>query len=219
MFFKKAPKIEYTSEIRDVPPFVSVMIKGGYEIELKAGTEKSRVTVTADGVVLPYVKTYVKDGVLYLENEPGKAFLDASRISMKIECETIREIFLKGAADMHVFDVDTDRLELNLFGAGNINADNIKTKETEVSLKGGSNVGISGVTDTVTIDQAGAGNVDVKNFKAKNASITMGGAGRADIYATDLAVVEIRGVGAVNVHGRPENVKRSVLGIGTVNVV
>lgn len=126
-------------------------------------------------------------GSVQLGTVPGNFDLFVSnacnRSMVAIVLPNIAAISIQGSADVTLFDLEQDELELKVSGSGDIEA--------------------SGKVQHLEIDIAGSGDVDVRELVAQQADISVAGSGDVDAMVKQAVRVRITGSGDVQICGNP----------------
>ncbi len=187
------------TETRDVETFTKIIVKGAVEIDVTAGKRQS-VEVNTDEDFIDKVETYVKNGTLYIDmsEKQRRGFWNNVEIDIKINVENLEGIEVRGAIDGEFHD---------------INADNF-----DIEIKGAADFEIDGKCGSLNLDVKGAGDIDARDFKCENVEVDVRGAGSASVYAKKEINADVSGVGSISVYGSPENVRKRVGGIGSIDI-
>ncbi len=187
------------TEDRDVETFTKIRIKGGIELDLKAGGDQSLSVTTSDNRI-GYVETSVSDGILTidLEDEGRKRFWNNTDVDVVISVASLEGIEVLGAVDGTLEGVNSDVFEIDIKGAADLN--------------------ISGSCKQLNLDMKGAGDIDADDFKCENVDVDLKGAGDQRVYASEAVDAFMGGVGNIAVYGDPKDVSKRVGGIGNISI-
>jgi hypothetical protein len=187
------------SQTRDLDTFTRILVKGGIELDLKAGDEQS-VTIATDGNRIELVETYVKDGTLVIDlsERKRKRFWNNVEIDVDISVENFDGIEILGAVDGDLSGINSDRFEIDIKGAADLK--------------------LSGACISLVVDLKGAGDVDADNLKCDNVDVDLKGAGAASVFASQSVDALVAGVGTIDVYGNPKDVNKRTGGIGTIKI-
>ena len=186
---------EETTQTRAIAPFTRIEAAGAMDITIRAG-EDQRVAVTTAQDRLADVTTTVEDGTLLIEMEKGS--WRRTGLSVDIAMDRLDGLVISGAADIEATGVDSDELELVVNGAGDVT--------------------ISGACGTARVTVNGAGDLQARRLECRSATVIVRGAGDAVVYASRSVDVNIAGVGSVDVYGKPDQVERTIAGLGDLEV-
>lgn len=184
------------SETRDVAEFSRIVIEGAMDIDVSVG-EGQNVEISADRGYLSRVETRVERDTLYISQE-GRRWRDAD-IEVTISVENLSAFIIEGAADVDITGIDSDSFLLEIDGAGDVT--------------------LEGTCGDAEYEINGAGDIDAEGFECKIVEITINGAGDADVYASESIRAVLNGVGDITVYGNPSQVRPSIHGLGSFEVV
>ena len=183
------------SENRNVPEFTRVVIEGSMDLVITAGEDQS-VRIETDSDYLSRVETNVSGDTLYISQE-GRRWRN-NEIFVEISVKKIEGLGIEGAADVEIYNIDSDTFELNIDGAGDVT--------------------LEGTCGDAVFEINGAGDLDAEDLKCKTVDIQINGAGDADLYASESVIAELNGVGDIEVCGDPDRVRPRIHGLGSFEV-
>jgi len=178
-----------------VSPFKSVSISGTGSVNVTQGPEPS-VTIQTDDNLHQYLKVEVVDGRLSISQTENLNPSDG--IDIQVVTNELTEFSLSGAAEAKLNAITGPSLKVSLSGAGSIEG--------------------AGEVDDVTINLSGVGSADFKDLVAKKVKVRNSGVGSAEVHASEDFDGDVSGVGSIECHGNPENVKKHVSGVGSIDV-
>jgi hypothetical protein len=177
-------------EKHNVPAFTEIESSIDANITIIRGTSHS-VTVTAQGNILPYIRTTISNGKLHISTGNFTIHSD-SLISIEIvvpELETI-----------------------SLSGCGVIRSE---CAVQRISLSGAGEVICTGATDQVEARLSGTGVINLAGMQVRIAEIRISGNGNVKVNAWEQLDVSISGMGNVYYIGNPK-LNQKISGIGNV---
>ena len=89
--------------------------------------------------------------------------------------------------------------------------------ETEMQLSGSGVIEASGKLDKLALRISGAGKANLADLVAEEADVNISGAGDATIQPRERLSVDISGSARVHYVGKPQNIRTSISGWGTVH--
>lgn len=182
------------TEKRDVGAFASVDVSGAYEVEIVCQKQPG-LEIEGDDNILPLVKTYVKDGTLYVTSERGYNVRKPIRVK-----------------------ITTDNLEgLSSSGASKVTLDEVKNERLRIESSGASMIDAAGETKSLEIESSGVSKVDVQDLRAARVKVSLSGAGHANVYASEEVNADVSGAATITYYGEPKVVNKSVSGSGSIN--
>jgi len=197
------------SEERPVSSFDRVSLIGAGRVVVTQGDEES-LTVEAQGNIMPYIETEVRDGTLIL-GFTNEAKHKESRVTKPIKFYvSVKELVGLDAADpgtIHVPSLQTSHLEVM---GGNVSIDWLTAEELVVRLAGRASVEVAGQVVEQSIYLAG-GDYRAAKLESQAATVEVRGIGNATVWATDALDAQIYGGGNVKYCGNPR-ITRKVTG-------
>ncbi|MEW6653148.1 MAG: head GIN domain-containing protein [Bacteroidota bacterium] len=180
-------------QIRSSEAFDRIEAGGAYSIKIIAGKPTS-ITINAEENLLPYIKTRVNGGTLYISSKKN----------------------LNPRKELEIFITTPSLTALEVSGANNVDVVGINEKEFAVNLSGAGNVDLKGNTDRLRAEISGAGNINARELKARDVMISVSGAASADVYAKEILDASVSGVGSIDYYGKPEKTRTNVSGVGSI---
>lgn len=181
------------TEYRAVSNFSSISSESVGRVTVQQ-TGKESLTITAEDNILPLLKSYVADNVLYLTTEKDTHFRPTKSIEFVLEVKSLESLNIKGVGSVEVKNIQGKRLSISLHGVGSMT--------------------ISGNVDVLELNLSGVGSFHGEEFKTKQARVRNSGVGSAVVNVSDHLDATVSGVGSVEYIGSPE-VQKSVKGVGT----
>ncbi len=183
-----------STEIRSVDAFDSIELRGAAEVVVVVGGPQT-IEIVADTAVQKYVKTTVSDGELVIDTDYGWRWGDID-VDVRISVPSLDSFDLKGAGNIVIRGINSNRFSFTLAGAGDID--------------------IAGKAVDVTINLAGAGGIDAYDLIAEDVVAKLSGAGQISVTATDTLDATLSGLGGIDYDGDPEVTSR-VSGVGSID--
>ena len=173
--------------------FNAVDIGGANNVIIKSGA-KPQVVIKTDQNLLPYIKTFVTNNVLYVH--PATSLLPSEKILLTITAKDLQGI--------------------SLSGANQLSAKDIKTKQFRVDISGAGKCDLTGKTENLQINISGMGKVFAKDLIAQNVAIGISGDGKVITHATQSINARISGSGKIGYYGTPTQVTQRISGSGVI---
>ncbi|MFA3781943.1 head GIN domain-containing protein [Melioribacteraceae bacterium 4301-Me] len=181
-------------EKRDITSFNKINVAGAFTIDIII-KEKPSLSISAEENLLRYIKTEVKNGVLYIDTR--KNISPIRSIKIYITTPQLNKIISSGANAIFVEGINNENLDIDLSGAG------------EIKLKGKS--------QNLKLDLSGVGEVNAQQLNAESVIVRVSGAANAKVYASKYLKASVSGVGSVDFYGNPEKVVSDVSGVGSIH--
>lgn len=182
------------SDARNASGFNGVDVGGVFQVEINAQKEFG-VEVEADDNLLQYIKTDVRNGVLYIE--------------------TSKKISPTGPIRVRVNAPEIDHLDIS--GVANVTANDIKTGEFSLDSSGASKVKVSGEAEKFTLDVSGATKIDAESFRVGDANVDASGASSVTLNVSGELKADASGASKVSYSGTPSSVAKSTSGASRVS--
>ena len=201
-------------ENRPVSGFTGITASGAFNITVQRGSSESLVIET-DAVVMPHVRSEVRDGVLYLHLDRDFRNRNVDVLNVTIVMQNFEQATLSGASNLTANDLftpnrfrlassgasnitinlNTGNLEIQGSGASNININANVSEYTRLAIAGASNIRGSLTTEQANFTLSGAADV-VINGSASNANIGIGGASNVNLVGFPIRVASVTVSGA-----------------------
>ncbi|MEQ1606427.1 MAG: head GIN domain-containing protein [Pyrinomonadaceae bacterium] len=177
------------TDARNASGFKGVEVGGVFQVEVNAQKEFG-VEVEADDNLLQYIRTDVRNGVLYIET--SHKISPTSPIRVRVNAPEIEHLDVSGVA--------------------NVTANNIKTGEFGIDSSGTSKVTVSGEARKLTVDVSGATKIDAENFQVGDATVDASGASSVLLNITGELKADASGASKILFTGTPSRVFKSTSG-------
>lgn len=184
----------FKTEARGVTPFSSVSFKSVGKLKVLQNGKES-LTIIAEDNILPFLKSYVSDKTLYINNVNESSINPTKPIEFVVEVKTLENLDTKAVGSIEVKDIQGKKLSISLDGVGSI--------------------AIAGSVDVLDLDLSGVGNFNGEELKAKQATVRNKGVGSAVVNVSEQLDASVSGLGSIEYLGSPQ-VKESVKGMGTI---
>jgi hypothetical protein len=182
------------TESREVSNFSSISSKTVGRVIVQQ-TGKESLKITSEDNILPFLKGYVADNVLYLTTKKDAHFSPTKPIQFVLEVKSLESLNIKGVGSLEVKDIQGKRLSISLDGVGSMT--------------------ITGSVDVLELTLSGVGSFHGEEFKTKQATVRNSGVGTAVVNVSEQLDATASGVGSIEYIGSPQ-VRSSVRGVGTV---
>ncbi|MFT3824845.1 MAG: head GIN domain-containing protein [Chitinophagaceae bacterium] len=200
---------------RNETGFTGVHSSGSFDIYVSTGSANS-VKIEAEENILPYIETYVENGILKIDTKDG-VWLDTKRdVKIYITAPEYNEISSSGSGDIIGQNLLTskNKLELKVSGSADIKAE-VDAPAIEASSSGSGDMELKGQTKTFKGDVTGSGNIHAMDLKTEETTIKIVGSGDAEVYASVKLEVHVSGSGDITYKGNAQ-VNSHIAGSGSV---
>ena len=182
------------------------------EIQITQGEVES-LTIEAPAGILPKITTAVRGGELAIQLDGS--LMDKLRFALATSLTrqvvryhlTVKKLAcleLVGFVHADVPELRAGNLCLKLEGAGGITIGSLTAQRVAVDLQGACRIKLSGQVDGQDVAIGGPGVYEALDLLSRTAIVSLKGLGRARVWVTDELGVKVRGLGRVEVRGRPE---------------
>ena len=182
-------------EDRDVADFEEISFDGAATVNVRLGDEYA-FSITADDNLLELIETKVVDGELRIK--PTESINPETDIVIDITMPVLKAVEVDGAADFNLKEMDGESFALEVRGAVNFTA-NGKLKKLDIDCKG-------------------ASEMDLRDLECESVKIDVSGASSGSVFASKSIDAVVSGAGTLTVYGNPEDVNRSVNGVGEIKI-
>lgn len=188
---------ETASQSRSVEPFDRITLRGGYQLNLTAGQEQG-VTLTGDTALLKITETRVEDGELFIGPAGNMRVRKYENFELRITLPALRSLTVDGAVDGTLVALDSERIAIVVNGAAQIKAD--------------------GRCGHLELEANGTGKIDAQSLACRTVQIATNGVGSASVHASELADIEINGIGTIDLYGNPPDKRTRKSGLGKITI-
>jgi hypothetical protein len=222
-------------ENRSISAEVAVVnLKGPVDMILKQGSTAS-LTVSGEESMLPLVKTEQKGDTLTIDVK--ETFMHMHRpLRIEMTLPALRELSSQGSGDSIVSGFNGEQLKLDLhgsgdvrfngnyrsvnastMGSGDIDLNLIESNDVNLTIMGSGGINTSGNSKSLTAHLMGSGDLGAEKMIADTVNLAVLGSGDSNIYARQVAILDLKGSGDISVHGNPTRREVSRFGSGDVN--
>jgi hypothetical protein len=178
--------------------FEAIELVGFCDVELVQGSSNS-VELSEYESIIDHFQFTVKNNTLFIEMDRDNISIKNSEAKAKIVVAgPLKKLSVSGVGDIIMTDAFNELEELNLSGVGDI----IEKKE--------------GQSNNITINISGIGDVNLGKTSFENVNCTLSGVGDATFSASSSIIASITGVGDIYYFGNPQQLTKSIDGVGEV---
>jgi hypothetical protein len=203
-------------EKKNLGYFNKINLSGIGDLYIKQSAEES-FTVEAEDTILPLIKVYVKDKVLFLDLKDASSHTQAN-IKYYLTIKDLQSIDSFSSSTIYLsegFNGDTLNISLNSLGEANIKV-NVKT--LNVKIEGGGKLQARGVANELGLIIKGAGEFDGSQLQGKTGVLTIDGTSLAKTDVSDSLSITATGDAKIMYCGSPV-ITRQISGKGTVTAL
>lgn len=206
-----------------VSDFNGIDASYAFEITVKKGSTEA-LTIEANDDVMPYVRSEVKNGILYLylekdipnsvRNKTVNATVimkDLEKVSLSGACKIkANDLFTpktfnascSGASSIAI-NVNTGKLSIKASGTSELQINASVTDDTKMNLSGSSNVDLIGSAKSLSLDMSGSSNFKAGDFITETSTIKSSGSSKVLVNVTKTLNISSSGSSAVDYKGSP----------------
>jgi hypothetical protein len=205
------------AEERPVSGFDAVNFSGNGELVITQGDTEG-LTVEADDNLLPYIKTEVRNGELFIgfEKEDWETVYRPSQpIRFDLALKDLKALSLSGSGRITSPIINADRLSLDVSGSGSLMIDQLGAADLILGLSGSGQVDLSGEVASQQVGLSGSGSYLAGDLESQTAKVTSDGSGSGTVWVSENLDVTLSGSGSVSYFGSP-TVTSDVSGSGSL---
>lgn len=204
------------TETRQVSGFHEVVLSGIGDLEITQGQNES-LEIEAEDNILAVIETKVESGTLYIGFKEGTGNVQPTKtIIYTLSVVELTGLTASGVGNIHVPDLMTSDLDLQISGVGNIKIDSLEVSSLAVLISGaGSGEVKGGQAEKLKLEISGAGSFRAPDLELATADVSITGVGNARLWVTDMLDIMLSGTGGVEYYGLPR-VTQLVTGLGSV---
>jgi len=206
------------TEERSVADYRGVSSHGPFDVVLVQDSAY-KVSVEAEENLLPYIETYVDNGVLKVRTKDGYNLNSSKGMKVHISAPSFSVISTVGSGNIVSENMITNSsaIKLDATGSGDIRV-KLNAPEINADLTGSGNINLEGETKNFNGEIMGSGDIRAYDLKSENVGVEILGSGNAEVFASMKLKVEINGSGDVKYKGDGA-VSSSIHGSGNVRKV
>ena len=198
---------------RSVGTFTGLRVERGIDLYISQGNNE-KVTIEADGNLLEYITTEVKNGTLVISHE--RNFVKSKSLKAYVTVRTLRRLEAGGGSDVYSQTVlRADKMYCSASGGSDIKLE-LDVKNLTVSTSGGSDAILTGMAGTVTVSTSGGSDFKGKDLRSDKVVVEASGGSDAYVYADLELAAHASGGASVYYYGNPKKVSKSTSGGGDV---
>jgi hypothetical protein len=213
---------------------VAISLNGPIDLMLKQGVTAS-MSVYGEERLLSRVKT-TQDGNNLVIDTTDSNFHLYRPLRVDITLPALQQLAVHGSGDSVVSGFNGDKLILSMHGSGDIrfngeyqhvNASVLgsgdlelalgNSSDLDVSMLGSGNITTSGKSKSLTAHMMGSGSLGAEKLLADAVKIDAMGSGDSSVFASQTAILDVKGSGDVEVHGNPPHREVNRAGSGDIS--
>jgi len=191
-----------TSETRTVDTFHSVDLRGWGNLYVTQDGA-SDIRIEAEDNILPILQTYVRDGVLVIEQKEFKCVRPKKPVNVYVAMDEVKQLTLSGSGKIiGQTKITSDSLGVKVSGSGDIDFD-VDTEKLRTTISGSGNAQLKGDATTHDITISGSGDIQSYDLDTEKSTVKVFGSGKSEVSVSDELDVTITGSGDVYYKGDP----------------
>jgi hypothetical protein len=201
------------SETRVMGSFDKVKASSSYTVNIHFDTV-SRVVITAEENIIPYIKTDISSNTLELGIRNHFGVRPHYEIIVDVYTPSLTGITLSGSGSVNSDHFSSSTMDVTLSGSGDIKAD-ASVDNMYADISGSGSCDIKGNCLNAVYKISGSGNIKALEMQSVKCNATISGSGEMYISVSDYLNVRISGSGDVYYMGNP-SLETSISGSGKV---
>lgn len=207
----------FVSEVRKAAPFSSIFFAGSGDLFIQQGEEEG-IRVEANEQFLPYIKTQITNGTLYIEEKPVnglQGIASPSSHQVYVTFKQIDRVTLAGhgtlVAEREIRQKD---LTIKVSGAGRVDLV-VACENLIAAITGSATYILKGSAENQEIQVSGTCLYDALGLNSLQTSIDIRGSGQVSVNVKDQLNIIITGHGLVRYKGQPK-ISQKIFGSGKI---
>lgn len=186
-------------QTRALSGFNAISSTGSVDVFVKQGNSYS-VVVRADGNLLNYIKTEVRNNTLIIS--VTRNIWHAKTLEVHITMKALQKVSMSGSGDFYCNSpFPVQNLQLILSGSGDAKAV-LAAKNVHIKVRGSGDVEVSGIRGNLGIDVTGSGDVEAYGLQLETCSLNVLGSGDVKLKGrTAKLIVRVLGSGDLEAGG------------------
>ncbi|AXY75773.1 DUF2807 domain-containing protein [Paraflavitalea soli] len=177
-------------------------IVGGSNFDTYVGIGPYSVKIEAEENIIPYIETFVDNGVLRIETKDG--FWLKPRRAVKITVTAPRLTRIHSSGNGNIISTtkltDSSRIDLRVTGNAEMKVE-VDAPEIEAELTGNGGIEVKGLARNFNCKTTGNGHIEAMDLQTESTKVEIFGNGNANVNASVKLDVRIGGNGDVRYKG------------------
>lgn len=204
------------TETRDISGFHALDLDLSGDVDVSISDQYS-VEVSAQGNLLPLLKTEIVDGKLRIYFEGSVSTNEPVHIRVSAPAFDAMEVSGSGKITT-ITPIKSDQLKLAISGSGDLVLPQTDLRDVSVEIGGSGTVEIGGTANQLDVQVSGSGDVKGKNLTTAICKAEINGSGSVTCDVSQKLDAHVSGSGDVFYTGNPE-VQMDVAGSGSVKKI
>jgi hypothetical protein len=191
------------SVARQESGFDRISVSGGMHLYLSQGDEEM-LEIEAEDNILPYIESYVEDGLLVVRYERGRSFRTQYPVRVHAVMVEVREITGSGGSQIQTKNIESDALSIVLSGGGSGEFMSIETDHLTVNFSGGSRGTFSGRAAEQVVRVSGGGRYHAGEVESNTTLINLSGGAGGTVWVKKSLNATLSGGSILEYYGDPQ---------------
>jgi hypothetical protein len=205
------------TEDRTEGAFTGVESRSNFSTYVGIGPQS--IKIEAEENLLPYIETYVENGILRIDTKDGFWLKTNRSVKIYITSPRLNKIHVSGTGDVEGTTkiTDSSKIDLEITGNANMKLD-VDAPEVISELSGNGDISLKGQTRDFNGKSTGNGHIRALDLQTENSKIEIYGNGTAEVSASVKLDVTIGGNGSVSYKGNAQP-STHITGNGSISKV
>lgn len=203
------------TEDRSEGAFTGVESRSSFSTYVGIGPQS--IKIEAEENLLPYIITYIDNGVLRIDTKEGFWLKSSRSIKVYVTSPRLNKIIVSGSGDIEGTTkiTDSSRIDLDVNGNASMKLD-VDAPVVDTDLSGNGDIELKGQARDFSANSTGNGHIKAMELQTENGKIEILGNGTAEVFASVKLDVSIGGNGSVRYKGNAQT-STHITGNGSIN--
>lgn len=197
----------------ELPAYSTLEVESAIEVDATIGPPS--FSISADQNVMPFVETFVRDGVLVLRVQDG-VMLDRATIRAVVSNDRFEGVSASGASRVTAPMTPTATIRLAASGASTLRLSGLESAVVQLEAAGASTITLSGQATSASLRASGASNVNGMGLFLESATVDVAGASTVRARVSKSISGDVSGASTLEVAGSPAQMNVIATGASTV---
>lgn len=192
-------------EERSLSHFTGIISEGEYDVFIITDSVY-KVRIEADENLIPYIRTFVKDDKLVIDNGTRRCLRNRNDEPIRIYVHTTDLFYveLDGSGVIYSdYFIYVDYLKIELNGSGIIDLRDVDALEMDVTISGSGEVELWGIAGVGDFEIPGSGKIKAYHLELDECYASISGSGDMYVFVYDFLDANISGSGNILYRGNP----------------
>lgn len=195
---------QVVSEEREIAGVSGVTLSTPGELTITLGDQEA-LRIEAEGNLLPYIQSEVKDGMLSLELKTRVSFQPTKTIHYHLTVKELDSIFNASLGVITAPSLRADNFWVQVNSEGNVSLDSLEAGMLDVELNSLGSLSIGGgEVETQKVKLNSSGSYQAGDLRSLAARVEINSQGEATIWVTRLLDAHLTSSGSLSYFGEPK---------------